>query len=349
MPEKINILITGAGGTTGQSIIKALRISSLTCRLIAADTHPLAAGIYRADAGYLLPAADQPQYIPRLIDVCRQENIQVILIGSTPEVPVLARHRDEIQKNCHALAVVSEKETVDICHNKYNTCQFLKQNNLPGPETVDISDRSQTEMLIQKRGFPLLLKPQQGCAARHVHVINSREEFDFFARRINEPALLQEYLPGDDEEYTCGLFYSRDHRRLGEIIMKRQLSYGGTYRGMTDDFNDIRDYIRRVGDALAPTGPINIQLRNTPAGPVLFEINPRFSCSDAMRAQMGYNAPEAAVRHFLFGQEVRHLLRWRKAISLRYINEVLITHEDYEKLVTQGHLDTCSGVPFTGF
>jgi len=342
-------MVTGAGGTTGQSIMKALRISSLDCRIIAIDTHSLAAGLYRADGGYLAPRCDDPEYIPRLIEICQGEKVHIILIGSTPEVPVLACHGDEIKDNADALVVVSDIQTVDICYNKYKTSQFLLENNLPGPATVEADDLQGVQQLIGALGYPVLLKPQEGCAARGVHLVQNEAELEFYVRRTDEPCLVQEYLPDEDQEYTCGLFYDRNRRWCGDIVMKRELSYGGTYRGMVDDYDEVRDYIRKVGDALAPTGPINIQLRKTPKGPRLFEINPRFSCSDAMRVQLGYNAAEAAVRHFLWGEDIGKYLRWRKGISMRYINEVAITIEDWEKLKTLKHLDAPVGKVLTGF
>jgi len=349
MSKPVNIMVTGAGGTTGQSIIKALRIGSLDCRIIAIDTHSLAAGLYRADGGYLAPRCDDRDYIPRLIEICRWEKVDLILIGSTPEVPVLARHGDEIKNDADTLVVVSDSRTVDICYNKYKTSQFLQENNLPGPATVDAENEHDVRLLVESLGYPVLLKPQQGCAARGVHLVGSETELEFYLSRMDEPCLVQEYLPDEDEEYTCGLFYDKNRRWYGDIVMKRELSYGGTYRGMVDDYDEVRDYIRKVGDALAPTGPINIQLRKTAKGPRLFEINPRFSCSDAMRVQLGYNAAEAAVRHFLWGEDVGRYLRWRKGISLRYINEVVITIDQWEKLKTTKHLDAPVGKVLTGF
>ena len=131
MSDKVNILVTGAGGTTGQSVIKALRLSSLDCRVIGVDVNAMAAGLYRSDAGYLVSRADSMEYPERIIDICKKENVAMIMIGSTPEVPVLSRHKEEIEENSGALVLVSDLETVDICYNKYKTYQFLKENKLP--------------------------------------------------------------------------------------------------------------------------------------------------------------------------------------------------------------------------
>ncbi|MCP4712216.1 MAG: ATP-grasp domain-containing protein [Planctomycetes bacterium] len=349
MSKPVNIMVTGSGCTTGQSIIKALRMSSLDCRIIAIDTHSLAVGLYRADGGYLVPRCDDPEYIPRLIEICRQEKLDLILVGSTPEVPVLARHAGEIKNEADALVAVSDVKTVDICYNKFKTSQFLQENNLPGPLTVDAENEKDVQRLVESLGYPVLLKPQQGCAARGVHLIQNEAELEFYLSRMDELCLVQEYLPDEDEEYTCGLFYDKNKSWCGDIVMKRELVNGGTYRGMVDDYAEIRNYIRQVGDALAPTGPINIQLRQTPKGPRLFEINPRFSCSDAMRVQLGYNAAEAAVRHFLWGEDIRKYLRWKKGISIRYANEVVITIDQWEKLKTNKHLDAPVGKVLTGF
>jgi len=51
----MKVLITGAGALLGQGIIRALRNSDLNATIIAVDPDPLAAGLYWADAAYLVP------------------------------------------------------------------------------------------------------------------------------------------------------------------------------------------------------------------------------------------------------------------------------------------------------
>jgi len=60
MKPRLSVLVTGAGSLLGQGILRA---SSLRLRIIAADSSPLSAGLYWADAAHLVPLADGPEYL----------------------------------------------------------------------------------------------------------------------------------------------------------------------------------------------------------------------------------------------------------------------------------------------
>ena len=348
--KKITVLVTGVGGTPGQSVMKGLRLSTkFDCRIIALDAEPMSAGLYRADAAYIMPFANTNEYLPRLIDICKREKVQIVMVASTPEVPVIARNKIIIEKETGAFVLTSDSKIVDMCADKYLTFKFLKDNGFRYPETVDAGNPKAVERIIDKCGFPLILKPNEGCAAKGVYKIDSFEKFEHH-HNPKKPSVLQEYLEPDDEEYTAGLFFDSKSICQGTIAMKRELVAGGTYRGIVDEYKEINKELRNVASALKAIGPINFQFRLTSRGPVIFEINPRFSCSDGMRAQLGYNSPEASVRHFVLGEpDVTSSLKWRTGVSMRYMNEVLVPIKAYEKMARDRHLANPESKLFEGF
>jgi translation elongation factor EF-1alpha len=56
---------------------------------------------------------------------------------------------------------------------------------------------------------------------------------------------------------------------------------------------------------LESKGPINIQCRLTDDGVYTFEINPRFSGTESIRALVGYNAPDALIRREVLGEQIK--------------------------------------------
>ena len=55
-----------------------------------------------------------------------------------------------------------------------------------------------------------------------------------------------------------------------------------------------------------------------------FEINVRFSGTTSLRARFGFNDVEAALRHYVLGEDTVSLPRVTEGIALRYWNEVYI-------------------------
>lgn len=331
----INVLITGTGGGVGQSIFKALRLSKLKLRIIAADMHPLGVGIYRGDRGYLVPAANDPAYVDAIITICTKEEIDVVFVGSDPELPVMAKHKGRIEKETGAKVVISSPEKITIGNDKWETYRFLKKSGLPYPESVLPEDRDE---LVAKTGFPVLIKPRGGSASKDVYVVKNREELEVFVKRVKN-AVIQEYLLPDDEEYTSGVVMFEGDL-LGIFTMKREIKGGNTYRGFIDDFNEVREAVAKVAKKFSPFGPSNFQMRLTERGPVTFEINPRFSGTTGIRAYYGFNEPEAVINYLIHGK--KEPLVPKKGVVMRYMNEVYATNEEYEALVRNGNIDHSS-------
>ena len=71
------IAITGTGGGVGQSILKSLYNTGY--EIVALDGELLGTGLFAAPVSYLVPFANKPDYISTLLNICKKENISLIL------------------------------------------------------------------------------------------------------------------------------------------------------------------------------------------------------------------------------------------------------------------------------
>ena len=110
------------------------------------------------------------------------------------------------------------------------------------------------------------------------------EEFPEFD---HENFIWQELLADDDQEFTCAA-YSPDKIEKQILIIKRTLDGGVTGSGEIVDNSEILEYISSIMDAFQLKGVMNVQLRLTKDGPVLFEINPRLSSTVVFRDKLGF-------------------------------------------------------------
>jgi carbamoyl-phosphate synthase large subunit len=59
---------------------------------------PLAAGLYRCDAGVLVPPASSPDYVDAIVKTCKKMSAQPVFCGSDDELLALARTKERIEK-----------------------------------------------------------------------------------------------------------------------------------------------------------------------------------------------------------------------------------------------------------
>ena len=134
--------------------------------------------------------------------------------------------------------------------------------------------------------LPCIIKNRGLTGKGNVELVNS-DSIAYF-RQTRPSDLWQEYLQGD--EYTCGLFGTCTGE-FRSIIFKRKLSNGNsgfTASGEVIENNDIQILLDSLALGLDLRGSCNVQLRLTPKGPMIFEINPRFSSTVMFRHKLGF-------------------------------------------------------------
>lgn len=338
MKHRLTALVLGVGGNVSQGILKALARSPLSCRVIGACVSPLSAGLYTVDRAYVSPRADDPGFVAWLIATCRKEGVQAILSGVEPVLTALALHAPKIQQESGAICIVSPPDCLSIGDDKFTTCQWLESRGLNFPRYAASENRAALDKLVQACGYPLFAKPRSGKSAQGLVEIRSPAELAYAASLPGY--VIQEYLGDPDSEYTAGCFSDRDGRVRGTIVMRRELLQGTTYRAETGEFLEIRAEAIRIATALRPMGPSNIQLRISADGrPVCFEINVRFSGTTPIRARLGFNDVDAALRHFVLGEDATDLPLITRGVALRYWNEMYIDSQAHSILQDTGKLD----------
>jgi carbamoyl-phosphate synthase large subunit len=343
----ITVIVTGVGSNIGQGIVKAIRMSGMNVRIIGTDINPLSAGLFRCDKGYVIPPANSEDFMTKIIDLCKRESVNIIFIGSDPEVPFFSTKRDTIENETKTKVLVSNPFIVNTFHDKWKAVTFLKSCGLHCPRST-LHDSTSIEKLKNETGFPLMIKPRKGAGSKHIFIAKDNRELECSFMFVSDP-IIQEFIGG--EEFTSGVFFDRDSNIKGTITMKRELVFGTTYRAIVSDFPEIKAEVRKVADMLSKhgaIGPINIQSRYYDDKLYTIEINPRFSGTTVFRAKFNFNEPEAALKHFLLGEDIGGF-NPSEGIVLRYWEEVYITHQDSERIKSTGFIENASSTILRSF
>jgi len=326
--ERPTVLVTGAGGTLAVSIFKSFRQSALAPRIVATDAKPRSVGLFRADAAYVLPAVvpDERPYLDRLREICLVERVDLVCFGSDVELRRVAPHADEVFRATGARLIVNRPAAVDTFLDKWLTACALRENDLPVPDTVLASDGAAVPAFLAQHSFPLVVKPRHGSGSKNLFVVHGQDELEAACRWTPEP-VLQEYLLPDDEEYTVGIYRSPRRGYVGQIVLRRSLGGGLTYKAEVVRDEAIEATCRRLVDAFDLWGPVNVQLRKTAQGVRVFEINPRFSGSGPMRAYFGFNEAELCLRDLLLDEPLAQP-EIRGGCALRFWDELYLAPDE---------------------
>jgi len=333
MGKIITALVLGVGGNVSQGILKAIYASQIPVRVVGACISQYSMGLYTVDKGLISPLACSEEFLPWLVKTCQVERVSIILSGVEEVLEVMSRHKQEIERLTGSVCVVSRPEALEIAASKLRTCEWLRSNSFNYPRFARADSVEEVRQLIGKVGFPLIAKPIVGKSAIGVKVVRQSEDLNECIGRNDY--ILQEYLGDEDSEFTASCYVGSDGEVKGTIILKRALLCGTTYRAEVIDNEVIRKEVERISSSLNALGPCNVQLRMDNSRPVCFEINLRFSGTTPIRARMGFNDVETAIRDFVLKESIGKLDASSNLVALRYWNEIYVKRETVNKLTKE--------------
>ena len=230
MPDSCRIMVTGAGSGVGQAIIKALRLSDLSLKVIVADISPMNAGLYVGDEGLIIPRVESDEALESLVLVIIENHIDVVMVGSEFELEFFARHKTDIETRTGVLVFVSPLATVLMADNKYITAEFLRKNKKPYAQAMMPRDESAAIKQAQEWGYPICVKSCTGTSSRNVNIVHEESQL-LECFHATPDVMLQKVFaePSSDlgAEYTCSIFKAADGAMFGPFMARRTVR-GGT-------------------------------------------------------------------------------------------------------------------------
>ena len=363
MKKNATVLVTAAGGIVGQGIMKSLRLATSSSqspnsyRILAVDSSPLAAGLYRSDIGVTVPKASNPEYIDSIIKLLRNYDVDALFVGSDEELMAIANAKKRIEMESPTKALVNELDVIMIARDKWETYKFLKANNLGCAESCLPENMDE---FIEEFGFPLVVKPREGFGSVNFFVTKSTDEIEYALTKIQEygwKPMLQEFLPGLNDEFTSGVTIDKNGTyTMSSISIRKYLKGGQTYKAFIDEYPIVSQSAENAAERLGVKGAVNIQAKYVPNEELtgsgqtapefeprnlseslqngtikIFEINPRFSATCPLRSYAGINEPDIVFRNAVFDEKIEQVSNCRRLVCMRYWNEVFVDLAAYEQ------------------
>lgn len=274
----MRVLVTGIGGDIGNGIGRILRDCSFVENIIGCDIHDEHAGHLVFDDCLIVPRAASSDYFSAINAIRRRYEIDAIIVTSEQEL----RRLSALPTDSDAFDlpfVMANKTSMLVGFDKLRTAEFISALGIPSPRTwpVSVSDPD---------NYPIVLKSRVGAGNATVYVVQEGKHIHAF-RSLFPDYIWQEYIPDDNNEYTCGIYGCVDGE-IRVIIFRRRLVSGVTGYAELVENEEIKSVCLTIARALNLRGSINIQLRLSQRGPLVFEINPRFSSTVVFRHKLGF-------------------------------------------------------------
>ena len=274
----MNILLTSAGRRT--YMVDYFKQALHGTGLVFAANSQMSPALSRADGFFLTPIIYSEEYIPFLLEKCRQERISLIVSLFDIDLPVLAKHRGLFEEAGVRLAL-SDPEMLEICSDKKEMGEVLNAAGIRTPRTFTSPEDALAAVGQGSVSWPLFVKPRFGMGSIGVLRAEDRTEllgaFSICRRAVtdsylkyeseaapDEAVLIQEFAGGT--EYGLDLICDLDGNYVNTIIRRKCAMRSGetdeaVILGEEDPgYWDLMLTGQRLADCLKPRGLIDVDV-----------------------------------------------------------------------------------------
>jgi carbamoyl-phosphate synthase large subunit len=274
------VLVTGAGGPAGRSLIRQLTDRGVP--VVGTDVRE----VHDEEVTIVtVPPADDPWLVTVLRQVVSYHAIDLVLPTVSEELPVVSAHRSQIG----ARVVVGGRRSVALAHDKLLTARHLRWQGVGVPRFVLPGEVAGFAKAHELLGPELVLKPRVSRGGRGVSVVRQGSRRPRWSS-LDDSWILQEFAPG--REYAPVVYRSaqsgNDRDEVVVVLEKTGLAGGevgnatGVRKLPRQQAEDIAEIAIAAVRSLDLVGPVDIDVRRRADGrPVVLEVNARFGANSA--------------------------------------------------------------------
>ncbi len=353
MKSTINVLITGAGSPGIFGTIYSMRknFDGRKVTIVTTDMNPDVIGRYIADKFYQIPSARKlEEYLEALIDICKENKIDIIIPQNTAELIPLSKNKS-VFKQIGVKILLSDADSINTSNDKFKLMKSCESLGVQTAKCHLVRSFDELERASKELGWPkekIVVKPPDLNGSRGVRVIDESIELKdmFYNAKPNSlyirmkglyeilgdsfPELIvMEYLPG--KEYTVDLLNTGSKYEV--IPRTRDLVRSGiTFNGSLNKNEQIIDVSNRIANHLKLNYCFGFQFKENSKGvPLIIECNPRVQGTMVMATLAGANLIYAGVKLLLDEEIPDFSIDWHTKFY-RYWGGIGINSDGLENL-----------------
>jgi len=292
-------------------------------KIFAADCSSTAPALYHADGSFVVPPYGSADYIGAIINICKKNKVKAILSVVDPELSLLAENADRLKAE-GIFPIVSGKEAVEICFDKYLLHQFLVENGFRSIPSFISLEEVEEKLSVGDLQFPLFLKPRKGSASIGLAKVENLEQLRMAFSK--EPGMLVQTFVAN-QEWGVDVYADFHSGEVIHIFPKKKILMrsGETDKAIGVKNMQLIELCREVVSKLGLVGPIDLDCFETKDGFVVSEINPRFGGGYPLAHQSGANFIEALLMNLDGKANVPVVGSFKEGVQMfKYVDAVFI-------------------------
>lgn len=263
-----------------------------------------------ADKYFITKPIYDKEYINSLLEICLNNNISAIISFFDIDLPILSKNKALFEKK-GIKVVISDYTCTEICNDKWQTYNFLKNLGLPTIKTFLSLETVMNNLQSGKLNFPLIIKPRWGMGSIGIYKVNNESELNVLYNKLNKEIfdtyLKYESISNKEEciiiqEMIIGKEFGLDilndlNGKFATLVAKEKLAMraGETDVAITVDTKPFIEIAKKLSENLKHIGNLDIDILEKDGDYFILEMNDRFGGQYPFSHNAGVNFPKQIV------------------------------------------------------
>ena len=166
------ILICGAGGTPSTNFVRSIRKMDEDIFIVGVDSNKYTLQRAETNKKYLVPRADNENYIDILNTIIEENNIEFIHAQNDVEIHYISENREKLK----AKVFLPTKQTIQLCQDKYASYSIWAGNGIKVPKTKMIYNERALQKAFDEFGPKMWIRHITGGAGKDSYPAQGYED-----------------------------------------------------------------------------------------------------------------------------------------------------------------------------
>lgn len=321
-----NILILNAG--TRNVLIRDFKETFKgQCKIIATDSFELAPAIYDADIHYVTKRWDASGYWDEITDICKKENVGLIMSLIDPELELLAKEKERFEE-LGILVNVGEYDVIKRAFDKYETLEFIKEKGYPWIKSFIDCESVLRSVDAEDVTFPLIAKPRKGSGSAGIVFLRNTEEVQKLFEEQDD-YIVQEFING--QEIGVDVYVDLLSGKVASLFAKKKIKMrsGETDKSCSYLNEKLFELVKDFALSFGLKGSNDIDVFEVDGEFYISEVNPRFGGGYIHAYAAGENFPKLLMNNMCGMENEPRIGMYEEGLyMMKYFDIKIMTEEE---------------------